>query len=263
VPTFTKPFGHESPRNAHNQQSANNAGQAARADETAKAGRRRSSSRYAPQLSPLFWQQFPNALTVLRAILAGGFFAALNAYRYPDENVLWGNVAIGLFIAAALTDALDGYLARKWHVESVFGRIMDPFCDKVLILGAFIYLAGPRFLVKEWVEGGSYFTMATGVYPWMVVVILARELLVTGIRGVVESMGMSGASNWSGKIKMILQSVIVPIVLFLVINLKTHETPWAMLACHIMVYATLVVTVYSGLPYVIGLRAIMDKKKTP
>jgi phosphatidylglycerophosphate synthase len=172
---------------------------------------------------------------------------------------MWGNVAIGLFIAAALTDALDGYLARRWHVESLFGRIMDPFCDKVLILGAFIYLTGPRFLVPQWVEDGSYFTMSTGVYPWMVVVILARELLVTGIRGVIES--MSGASNWSGKIKMILQSVIVPCVLFLVINFRTHETPWAMLACHIMVYATLLVTVYSGVPYVVGLRAIMDKRK--
>lgn len=212
-------------------------------------------------MSPSVWQQLPNALTVLRAILAAGFFAALNAYRYPDEGVLWGNIAVGLFIAAAVTDALDGHLARKWHVESVFGRIMDPFCDKVLILGAFIYLAGPRFVVKEWVEDGSYFTMATGVYPWMVVVILARELLVTGIRGVIESMGMSGASNWSGKIKMILQSIIVPIVLVLVINFKTSRAEWAMWTCHIMVYTTLVVTVYSGLPYVTGLRAIMDKRK--
>ncbi len=199
---------------------------------------------------------------MLRAILAAGFFAALNAYRYPDENVLWGNIAIALFCAAALTDALDGYLARRWHVESVFGRIMDPFCDKVLIMGAFIYLIGPRFTVKQWVEDGSFFTMATGVYPWMVVVILARELLVTGIRGVIESMGLSGASNWSGKAKMILQSIVVPIVLFLVINFRTHETPWAMWTCHVLVYATLIVTVWSGMPYVTGLRKIMmDQKK--
>jgi phosphatidylglycerophosphate synthase len=212
-------------------------------------------------MSAVYWQQLPNALTVLRAVLAAGFFAALNAYRYPDENVIWGNVAIGLFIAAAITDALDGYLARKWKVESIFGRIMDPFCDKVLILGAFIYLIGPRFLVKSWVEDGSYFTMATAVYPWMVVVILARELLVTGIRGVVESMGLSGASNWSGKAKMILQSIVVPIVLFLVINFRTHQTPWAMWTCHILVYATLLVTVWSGLPYVTGLRKIMLQQK--
>jgi phosphatidylglycerophosphate synthase len=212
-------------------------------------------------MADIVWQQLPNTLTVLRALLAAGFFAALNVYRYPDHNVIWGNLAIALFIAAAITDALDGYLARRWHVESVFGRIMDPFCDKVLIMGAFIYLIGPRFLVKQWVEDGSYFTMATAVYPWMVVVILARELLVTGIRGVIESMGLSGASNWSGKAKMILQSIVVPIVLFLVINFRTHQTPWAMWTCHILVYATLLVTVWSGLPYVTGLRKIMLQQK--
>jgi CDP-diacylglycerol---glycerol-3-phosphate 3-phosphatidyltransferase len=212
-------------------------------------------------MSPAFWQQLPNSLTVLRLLLAAGFFGALNAYRYPDEGVAWGNIAIALFCAAALTDALDGYLARRWHVESVFGRIMDPFCDKVLILGAFIYLTGPRFTVKEWVEQDSFFSMATGVYPWMVVLILARELLVTGIRGVVESMGLSGASNWSGKAKMILQCLVVPVVLFLVINLHTHETPWAMMTCHVLVYATLLVTVWSGVPYVTGLRKIMLERK--
>jgi phosphatidylglycerophosphate synthase len=214
-------------------------------------------------MPPVVWQQLPNTLTVLRAILAAGFFAALNLYRYPDEQVIWGNIAIALFIAAAITDALDGYLARRWHVESVFGRIMDPFCDKVLILGAFIYLIGPRFAVREWVEENSFFTMATGVYPWMVVLILARELLVTGIRGVIESMGLSGASNWSGKAKMILQSIVVPIVLVLVVNFRTHETPWAMWACHILVYATLIVTVWSGMPYITGLRKIMMQQKKP
>ncbi len=129
----------------------------------------------------------PNALTVLRLVLAAGFFAALNAYRYPDQGVPWANIAIVLFILAAVTDALDGALARRWEVISTFGRIMDPFCDKVLILGAFIYLAGPRFVDPDWVAEGSFFTMTTGVYPWMVVVLLARELLVTGIRGVVEA----------------------------------------------------------------------------
>jgi phosphatidylglycerophosphate synthase len=131
----------------------------------------------------------------------------------------------------------------------------------VLILGAFIYLTGPRFLVKEWVDTHSYFTMATGVYPWMVVLILARELLVTGIRGVIESMGLSGASNWSGKAKMILQSIMVPIVLCLVIDIRTSEHFWAMMACHLLVYITLVVTVWSGVPYITGLRKILLQQK--
>ncbi|HWB20502.1 MAG TPA: CDP-alcohol phosphatidyltransferase family protein [Phycisphaerales bacterium] len=215
-------------------------------------------------MTPEFRRIFPNALTVLRLFLAGAFFAALNAYRYPSEDPVLANVAIALFIIAAITDAYDGYLARKWNVQSTFGRIMDPFCDKVLILGAFVYLAGPRFVVPQWVEQGNFFTMATGVYPWMVVVILARELLVTSIRGVVEGMGQSGASHWAGKAKMILQCIIVPIILFLVVNFHTADQTWAMWICHILVYLTLLVTLWSGVPYVTALPRLMrgDKSRT-
>lgn len=216
-------------------------------------------------MSPALWRNLPNGLTVLRLVLAGAFFAALNAFRYtaadlPPEHAGWGNLAIVLFIAACITDALDGYLARKWHVESIFGRIMDPFCDKVLILGAFIYLTGPRFTIPESVKAGDFHNMATGVYPWMVMLILARELLVTGIRGVIEGMGRSAASNWSGKAKMILQSITVPIILMLVINFKPSVNAWASWACAVLVYLTLIVTVWSGLPYIAGLRALLAKQ---
>ncbi|MHC5113393.1 MAG: CDP-alcohol phosphatidyltransferase family protein [Planctomycetota bacterium] len=202
-------------------------------------------------------RQLPNTLTVLRLVFAAAFFTALNAYRYPETHRLWANVAIVLFIVAAITDALDGYYARKWNVISTFGRIMDPFCDKVLVLGAFIYLAGPRFVVPAWVNEGSFFTMATGVYPWMVVVILARELLVTGVRGVVESAGVKFPSKWSGKAKMILQSITVPCILMVAVNFRPADNAWAMWTCHVLVYATLLVTVWSGLPYVTGLRAVI------
>ncbi|MBT8484068.1 MAG: CDP-alcohol phosphatidyltransferase family protein [Phycisphaerales bacterium] len=210
--------------------------------------------------------QLPNVLTVLRLFLAAGFFAALNAYRYPDVHVAWANGAIALFVLAAVTDALDGALARRWNAQSLFGRIMDPFCDKVLVLGAFIYLAGPRFVVPEWVQEGSFFTMATGVYPWMVVLIFARELLVTAVRGVVESMGIGFGSMGWGKAKMILQSISVPIILVLAVNFRTAETPWAMWACHGLVYVTLIVTLVSGAPYVLGLRRLAgtpEKKSDP
>ncbi len=201
---------------------------------------------------------------MLRLVLAAAFFGTLNAYRYPDHNTLWANVAVVFFILAAITDALDGYLARKWHVESIFGRIMDPFCDKVLVLGAFIYLAGPRFIVAEWVEEGSFFTMATGVYPWMVVIVLARELLVTGFRGEAESMGVSFGSSWFGKWKMILQSICIPLVLVLTVNFKTGGAETlnvvARWICYVVVYATVIVTILSGLPYVTRLRQITGKQ---
>jgi CDP-diacylglycerol--glycerol-3-phosphate 3-phosphatidyltransferase len=214
-------------------------------------------------MAPLVRRQLPNALTVLRLVLAGAFFATLNAFRYPDHNAAWGNAAIVLFAAAVATDALDGYLARRWHVESIFGRLMDPFCDKVLILGAFIYLSGPRFVMLEelTIDGDVIVTMATAVYPWMVVVVLARELLVTGIRGVIEGMGFSGASLWSGKAKMILQSLAIPVVMFVTINFHPSENEWAIWTNRILVYATLVVTVWSGIPYVSGLRKMLMKSK--
>ena len=209
-------------------------------------------------------RQLPNALTILRLLLAGAFFATLNAYRYPDHNTTWANVAVGVFIVAAITDALDGYLARRWGVVSTFGRIMDPFCDKVLVMGAFIYLAGPRFVVREWVEAGDFFTMATGVYPWMVAVVLARELLVTGFRGEAESKGISFAASWSGKGKMILQSITIPLVIFLVVNFKTgrDDSDWALWArwvCYVVVYATVVVTIWSAWPYIRRLRQVLHK----
>ncbi len=201
-------------------------------------------------------RSLPNSLTMLRLVLAGVFFGTLNVYRFDAEvqHAVWANVAVGVFILATITDILDGYLARRWRVVSVFGRIMDPFCDKVLILGGFIYLAGPRFAVSEWAEKGDFITMATGVYPWMVVVMLGRELLVTGFRGEAESTGESFASAWSGKVKMVLQSITIPLVIFLVVNLNTVEILWARWACYVAVYLTVGMTILSGLPYLGRLR---------
>ena len=131
----------------------------------------------------------------------------------------------------------------------------------VLILGGFIYMAGPRFVVPEWVEQGDFWTMATGVYPWMVAVILARELLVTGFRGEAESMGVSFGSNWFGKWKMILQSIAIPTVIFFTITFKTgQDGPISLAArwfCYVLVYLTVIVTILSGLPYIFRLRQVM------
>ncbi len=196
---------------------------------------------------------------MLRILIAAAFFAVLGGYRFPEQGILCGNVAIALFVLAATTDFIDGYLARKWNVVSMFGRLMDPFCDKVLILGTFIYFAGPRFSVEAWVEGEKLLTMATGIYPWMVVVIIARELLVTSIRGILESMGHTTGAKWAGKMKMILQSFILPLILLLVVNFNPEKYAGVMLAINALAWVLLVVTVWSGLPYVTGLVAVMRK----
>ncbi|MBT4530298.1 MAG: hypothetical protein HOC27_03760 [Phycisphaerae bacterium] len=203
--------------------------------------------------------RIPNAITILRVFIAGGFFAVLGGFRFPDQGILWGNVAIVLFVLAATTDFIDGYLARKWNVVSMFGRLMDPFCDKVLVLGTFIYFAGPRFSVDAWVEGDHLLTMATGIYPWMVVVIIARELLVTSIRGVLESMGHTGGAKWAGKFKMIFQSFALPLILLLVVNCNPEKHEGVMLLINILAWMLLAITVWSGLPYITGLLAVMRK----
>ena len=199
------------------------------------------------------YHHLPNSLTVFRLVLAAVFFIVLNQYRYPDGAhwALW--VSVALFTLAALTDWLDGHLARRWEVETVFGRIMDPFCDKVLVLGAFIYLSGPRFLDPLKVEAGEFLTMVSGVYPWMIAVMLGRELLVTGIRDEMEGRGIRFGAKLSGKLKTILQLVAVPVIIGIVaLNPQTESHRWMAVIRDLLVYTTVVVTVISGVPYVAG-----------
>ncbi len=197
-------------------------------------------------------RHLPNILTVLRLVLAVIFFVVLNQYRFsPISNFEFqiSNLnciliaSIVLFILAAITDLLDGHLARKWNVESAFGRIMDPVCDKVLVLGAFIYLAGPRMIAHD----GS---LVSGVYPWMVVVVLSRELLVTSVRAAMESSGHKFGAMRLGKWKMILQSVVVPVVLAIILLDPTDpDHRWLAITRDVLVYLTILVTLLSGLPY--------------
>ncbi len=198
-------------------------------------------------------KDLPNYLTIARLILAAIFFAVLNQYRYvgPDLSInRWALlVGIVLFAIAAITDALDGYFARRWQVVSKFGRIMDPVADKLLVVGAVIYLAGPRFVIGHRLVDGDWAMMVTGIYPWMVVVILLRELLVTTIRAEMESVGVSFPANVWGKLKMILQSIVVPVVLLLVwIDPLKHG--WAAWIRDVLVWSTVIVTAISGLPYI-------------
>lgn len=210
----------------------------------------------------------PNLLTAARVVLAIAFFAVLAPWKYHKSPLVtpgagpdvWLLLAAGLFIVAAVTDVLDGYLARKFNAVTTFGRIMDPFADKFLVIGAFVFLAGPGFTFygseavlhlpgRPTPPVGS----VTGVQAWMVAVILARELLVTSIRAEVEGRGLSFAATWSGKWKMILQSVCVPTVLILM-NFRgdaghapgTAATYWILG----VVWVTVGVTVWSALPYI-------------
>jgi CDP-diacylglycerol---glycerol-3-phosphate 3-phosphatidyltransferase len=211
----------------------------------------------------------PNLLTALRVVLAIAFFAVLSPWKYSASPLAAGSgpdpwllAAAGLFVVAALTDALDGYLARRWNAVSTFGRIMDPFADKLLVIGAFVFLAGPGFthignailhLPNKPTPPSTISGSVTGVQAWMVAVILGRELLVTSIRAEAEGKGISFAASWSGKWKMILQCICVPGVLLLM-NVPgpagqrpSDPASYAILA---LVWTTVGVTALSAVPYV-------------
>ncbi len=194
-------------------------------------------------------KHIPNLLTMLRLVLAAAFFVLLAMVDVkPKIGLIRAELiaAIVIFVIAAATDFLDGYLARRWKVVSRFGRVVDPFADKILVLGGFIMLAGHNFIPLH--HAGP----VTGVYTWMVVVILSRELLVTTIRGAYESQGIDFSANIWGKWKMVLQSVTIPVVIGIVALDRFDGTTrdWSLYLRDGLLYLTVIVTVLSGLPYI-------------
>jgi CDP-diacylglycerol--glycerol-3-phosphate 3-phosphatidyltransferase len=154
---------------------------------------------------------------------------------------------------------LDGYLARKWNAITPFGRVMDPFVDKVLVLGTFVFLASPGLAAPhEQPEHG----WASGVAAWMVVVILARELLVTSLRGVLEGMGQPFPADKFGKAKMLLQCVAAPYA----INEATHGWYAPLATGHAIAKWTLigavVATVLSGLPSLLRATTLLRARES-
>jgi CDP-diacylglycerol---glycerol-3-phosphate 3-phosphatidyltransferase len=210
------------------------------------------------------WRRWlPNAITLSRLVLAAVFFAQLALWSAPaswsggagsgvETWRLW--LAAACFGVAAGTDALDGYLARRWGAITRFGRIMDPFADKILIVGAFVMLAGPRFTAAS--ATGPF--QITGIESWMVVVVLGRELLVTSIRAVLEAEGKDFSASFTGKLKMILQSIVVPLVL-IVPAMTDVSGGWGSAVVIGAAWATVLVTVLSGVPYVLrGMAAFAE-----
>jgi CDP-diacylglycerol--glycerol-3-phosphate 3-phosphatidyltransferase len=195
----------------------------------------------------------PNALTGLRLILAVVFFCMLSWYQYEgrgDPTLL--NVAFVVYVVALFTDFLDGYLARRWKVEGAFGRVVDPFVDKILVLGSFIFFAGKNFIIPD--TGPLVVKTITGVTPAMVIILLARELLVTSLRGMAETSGAAFGAAFSGKLKMVVQSITILVILAYVNYLGWLDQhgwlAWATYARDGFIYATLIITVWSGLLYV-------------
>ena len=205
--------------------------------------------------------KLPNQLTVGRMVLSIAFFALLGSYEHGSSSGRWLlNIAFVLYIIAGITDVLDGYLARKWEITSAFGRILDPVMDKILVVGGFAMLAGPNFTMAPgsldeqlpgWVTGG----MASAVQAWMVVVILGREFLVSGVRGYSESQGMQFPATPAGKIKMFVQSFAICTSLYQQANVS--DATWAVYMKVICVWLAVIVTLASGLSYLNKARGLL------
>ena len=193
----------------------------------------------------------PNQITIARLILAVLFFILISRFniRDPDPGIL--DVCLTLFIVACLTDWLDGYLARRTNQVTALGRVLDPFVDKVLVCGAFVFFAGAGFV-------DSAGRNVTAVAPWMVVVIVGRELLVTGLRGFSEAQGRPFAADVFGKIKTITQMVTASVIMLCVAQNSPGETRSLLAgAGEVLVWLTIATTSYSGLNYLYKARNVL------
>jgi len=181
----------------------------------------------------------PNQLTSARIVLSIVLFVFL-----AFECYLTGFV---LFIIAASTDWIDGYWARKYGQVTVLGRILDPFADKMVICGSFIFLAA----VPE-----------SEVRAWMAVVIMGRELLVTALRGFLEERGSDFSASMSGKLKMVVQCLAVGFSLFYLSYLDTPDVQahaWIAHSLVALVWAAVGITLYSGVEYVLAAIRLMRR----
>jgi len=205
------------------------------------------------------YRHVPNLITIARLILTVVFFYILN-YSTDQRDSFQFQMWLGfvLFLVAVLTDILDGYLARKWKVESAFGRVVDPFVDKILICGAFIFFSSNHFMtetIRAQFPGFPHKYPVTGVLPWMVVVLIAREFLITSIRGLAEAQGIDFRADWAGKIKMFTQSIAAGAVM---VDLAVMDrVAWVKLVRDITIYTTIVVTILSATTYIFRARRLL------
>ena len=172
----------------------------------------------------------PDWLTLARVAATFVLLILLQACAHPPVPLWTAWLALLLFVAAALTDWLDGHLARKWKIESDFGRLFDPLADKLLVVVTFVGLLG------------------VGLLPvWFVSLVVAREFLITGIRLVAGQKGVVLAAEKVGKHKTVTQMVTAILGLLLLALDPSHEKGRILL--HVAVWITAAITAGSGLWY--------------
>ena len=172
----------------------------------------------------------PDWLTLARVAATFILLILLQACAHPPVPLWTAWLALVLFVAAALTDWLDGHLARKWKIESDFGRLFDPLADKLLVVVAFVGLLG------------------AGLLPvWFVSLVVAREFLITGIRLLAGQKGVVLAAEKVGKHKTVTQMATAILGLLLLALDPAHQVGRIFL--EVAVWITALVTAGSGLWY--------------
>jgi CDP-diacylglycerol--glycerol-3-phosphate 3-phosphatidyltransferase len=179
----------------------------------------------------MFDLNLPNVLTVLRILLVPVLVAALLSASASGDLL-----AAVVFVVASLTDALDGWIARRRKSESTFGKLMDPLADKLLVVAALVSLVSLDRLSA-----------------WVAMVIIAREFAVTGLRQLAMEEGhVIPASMW-GKVKTVTQ--IAMVLVLIAVDDRT-------VAVDLLIYATVFVTIASGVDYFFNFRSLLRTRRT-
>lgn len=176
----------------------------------------------------------PNKLTVARMILVP-FLVIFMLTGWGGEANRY--ISFGIFAAASITDWFDGYLARKHNLVTNFGKFMDPLADKLLVCSALICLIGMKRLEA-----------------WVVIVIIAREFIISGFRLIAAENGVVIAANYWGKFKTVSQMIMI---ILLILNLGGI---WSVVE-EIFVWLSVALTVISLLTYILQNRKVLSMQE--
>lgn len=168
------------------------------------------------------YMNLPNKLTVFRVVLVP-FFVAFLLLSGTNESLKW--VALVIFVVASLTDLLDGHIARSRNLVTTFGKFMDPLADKILTISGMICL----------IELGR-------IPSWIVVIIVAREFIISGFRLIATEHGIVIAANYWGKWKTTFQMIMI---ILMIMNL-----PALQMVTTIVMWVAMVLTIVSLVTYI-------------
>lgn len=192
----------------------------------------------------------PNKITLSRLLLSFVFFALVLSDQ--TETLDW---ALVIFIVACSTDFLDGYFARKMNLVTAFGRIADPFVDKVIVCGGFALMLGHDMLKLHPEINPPV------IQSWMVVVMICREFLVSSIRGYAESKEIPFGAELAGKIKAFVQMFALGFAIYYYAHgklpyLAAEPSRYITVT---LVYAAVILTVLSSINYILRARRIFSE----